>query len=349
MSGATDADGVEDRRLDDDVGRGVRDLARRATHHAGDRERARRVGDQQRVGRELAGHVVERLEALARGCPSHEDRRAAVGSGVDGRSIEGVDRLAELQHHVVGRVDDVADRALTSRQQAHLDRVGRRANPEPAHPPADEPGAQVGIEDLHRQPLGDRRAAPLLHHRLRPADLLAGCGGDLAREPEDRERVAAVRLDVHVQHDVAVELDEGDAEGRVAGKDEDPVCVAGEAQLVARAEHAVADDAHLLGALDTTVAGQDCARKRDRDALARGDVRRAADDRERLRPVPQRHGREAEAVCARVLLDREQLARDDVLPVGAPTLDGLDLHAQERQAFGELLRRQVDCDELAQP
>ena len=54
--------------------------------------------------------------------------------------------------------------------------------------------------------------------------------------------------------------------------------------------------------------------------------------------VAERHGREAEAVRARVPLDRQQLAGDDVLPVGAPALDVLDLHAQERQPLGELLR-----------
>jgi len=43
---------VEDRRLDDDIGRPVRDLRGGATHHARDRQRPFRIGDQQReIGR----------------------------------------------------------------------------------------------------------------------------------------------------------------------------------------------------------------------------------------------------------------------------------------------------------
>ena len=43
---------------------------------------------------------------------------------VDGRGVERVDRLAELEHHVVADVDDVADRPLAGRDEAHLDVVG---------------------------------------------------------------------------------------------------------------------------------------------------------------------------------------------------------------------------------
>ena len=74
----------------------------------------------------------------------------------------------------------------------------------------------------------------------------------------------------------------GAPDRRLVGQDQDPVRVGRQAQLVARAEHAVADDAHLLGPLDPAVAGQDRARQGDRDALAGRDVRRAADDLERL-------------------------------------------------------------------
>ena len=66
---AADADRVEDGRLDDDVGRRVGDLGRGAAHDAGDPERSRRVGDEQRVRVELAIDVVERLDPLARRAP----------------------------------------------------------------------------------------------------------------------------------------------------------------------------------------------------------------------------------------------------------------------------------------
>ena len=75
----------------------------------------------------------------------------------------------------------------------------------------------------------------------------------------------------------------------------------------------------------------------------------AAHDRERLGPVAEGDGREVQAVGAGMLLDGQQLARDDVLPVGAPALDVLDLHAQQGQALGQLLGREVEVDELAEP
>ncbi len=105
--------------------------------------------------------------------------------------------------------------------------------------------------------------------------------------------------------------------GASGGQDQDPVGVGGQAELVARAEHAVADDAHLLGPLDPPVAGQDRAGQRDRDALAGRDVRRAADDLERL-AVADRDPGQRQPVGARMALDGQQLADDDVLPVRAP-------------------------------
>ena len=132
-----------------------------------------------------------------------------------------MDRLAELQHHVVGRVDDVADGALAGSEQAHLDAVRRRADRHAAHPAPDEPRAQVRVPDVHDEAVRDARAAPLLHRDLRQADLLAGGRGDLAGEAQDGQRVAAVGLDVHVEDDVAVQVDQRDAERRVAGQDQD--------------------------------------------------------------------------------------------------------------------------------
>ena len=48
-----------------------------------------------------------------------------------------------------------------------------------------------------------------------------------------------------------------------------------------------------------------------------------------------------------MLLDRQELTDDDVLPVRAPALDALDLHAEQRQPLGELLRRELDVDVVA--
>ena len=215
----------------------------------------RSVGDEERLGVELADDVVERLEALARVGPADDD--AAV---VDRGGVEGVDRLAELDHDVVRGIDDVADRPLAGGQEAHLDPVRRRADRgrRSTQRPTNR-GHRSGSRTSTRQAFGGRAARFRRVGRGQP-QARAGHRGDLAGQPDDRQRVAAVRLDVDVEDRVAVQLGQRPPERRVGGQDQDPVGVGGQAELVARAEHPVADDAHLLGPLDPPVAGQDGAR-----------------------------------------------------------------------------------------
>ena len=148
---APDAHRVEHGALDDDVAGRVRDLAVGAAHDAGDADRALRIGDEQRVVGQGAGHVVQRLELLPGGGAADDDRRAAVGAGVDRGGVERVDRLAQLEHHVVRGVDDVADRALARREEAHLDAVRRRPDRHAAHPAADEPRCTARAPGRPRQ------------------------------------------------------------------------------------------------------------------------------------------------------------------------------------------------------
>ena len=89
-----------------------------AAHDPGDPQGPGRIGDEQRLRLELALDVIERLHPLALAREADDDPAV-----VDGRRVEHVDRLAELEHHVVADVDDVADRSLTGRDEAHLDVV----------------------------------------------------------------------------------------------------------------------------------------------------------------------------------------------------------------------------------
>jgi hypothetical protein len=340
--GAADADRVEDGRLDDHVRRPLPDFRGRPAHHAGDPDRTGRVGDHEGLRIELTDDVVECLEALARGRPPDDDPAVADRGG-----IEGMDRLAELDHDVVGGIDHVADRALTCGQEAHLDMVRRRPDPDAAHPAADEARAEGRVLDLDLEALG-RGPAGFDQVRRWQAERRAGQGGHLTRQPDDRERIAAVRLHVDIEDGVAVEVEQLASERRIGREDQDPVGIAREAELIARTEHPVADDAHLLGPLDPTVARQDRARKGDRDPLADSDVRRAAHDVQGL-TLADRDAGQGEPVRARMTLDREQLPDDDVPPVLAPADDPLDLHPEQGQAFGERFRSQVDVHDLAQP
>ena len=286
--------------------------------------------------------MVERLEPLAGLRPTDDDPAL-----VDRGGVERVDGLAQLEHHVVRGVHHVAHGPLAGRQETHLDAVRRRTDLDAAHPAAHEARAQVRIEDVDPEPLG-RRSARLGHIGPWQAQRPARGRGDLACQADDRERVATVRLDVDVEDDLAEELGERAAERRVRRQDEDPLAIGGHPQLFARAEHAVAHDSHLLGALDPPVARQDRAGQGDRDPLAGRDVGRAADDLERF-AVADRDTGEREAVGARVALHRQQLPGDDVAPVLTPLDDAFDLHPEQGQALRERLRGQVDIDDLAQP
>ena len=333
---------VEDRRFDDDLRRPLRDLRPGATHDARDRDGPDPIGDDQGLGIKHALDMVERLEAFT-GARSPNDDPAFVHA----RRIECVDRLAELHHDVVGGVDDVADRPLARGQQAHLDPVRRRPDPDAAHPAADEARTELGIEDLDLQALRGMTAR-LDHVGRWQAQRPAGHGCHLAGEPDDREGVAAVRFDVDVEDDVAIQLCQWTADRRPRGQDEDPVGIGGQPEFVARAQHPVADDAHLLSPLDAPVPGQDRAGQGHRDSLAGRDVGRATDDVERFAGAHVDTG-QRQPVSARMALDAEQLPHHDVAPVHTPRLEPTDLHAQQGQSFGQGFRTQVDVDEFTQP
>ena len=95
-----------------------------AAHDPGDADRAVvGVADQQVVGGERALDAVERRHRLAVVGEAHAEAAAA-----ERVEVERVVRLVELEHHVVGDVDDVADRPHPgARSAAAAIHCGRRA------------------------------------------------------------------------------------------------------------------------------------------------------------------------------------------------------------------------------
>ena len=102
----------------------VGDFRIRAAHHAADGFGAFGVGDHQHVrpsaSRFLPSSVVIVSPAFA--------RRTSITPPRSFVEIERVHRLAELEQHVVGDVDDVADRADAARLEAVLHPLRRRAD-----------------------------------------------------------------------------------------------------------------------------------------------------------------------------------------------------------------------------
>ena len=271
--GAADRGRVPVRRLEQHVGALRRDLGARAAHRAGERDDAAVVGDDHVVRVEGALDVVQRGQLLARLRPA--DHQVAL----DRLGGERVQRVAQLEHHVVGDVDGQGDGPDAGQHQPppHPPRRGRgrvQAGDPAQHEPrtafrvldTDRPGVALGRRDLQQ-----RRIAEGHVQRVR----------QLAREAADRQRVAAVRGRGQLDHGVV----EAEQLGRVVtrargarGQHEDAGVVLAEAELAGRADHAVADAAVGLAGRDGEAAGQDRARQRDDDQVALGEVARAADD-----------------------------------------------------------------------
>jgi hypothetical protein len=93
------------------------------THGPGHRCRPFLVIDDQVVGKEIASHVVERLHGLSIFGPPHHQLVSH-----DGVGVKGVEGMSELEHHVIGHVDDVGYRSDAKLVEAVAHGEGRRAH-----------------------------------------------------------------------------------------------------------------------------------------------------------------------------------------------------------------------------
>ena len=124
--------------------------------------------------------------------------------------------------------------------------------------------------------------------------------------------------------------------------------VLAELELVLGEDHPGRLDAAELGLAEHLAAGHHGAGQRDRDGLAGGDVRGAADDRPLAVAGVDRADREA--VGVRVLLGREHVPDDE--PLGRRRAHGahpLDLDRPHREQLGELLGAEAGIAVLEQP
>ena len=144
----------------------------------------------------------------------------------------------------------------------------------------------VGLRAL-RQALGDRRLSVQCHCRID----IGRSGGVVifTGHAAVGERIAAIRGDVDLQqrlvqvqqvHGVVARLERlvllrGEA---VLAKQDDTVMIVAETQFSLGGAHAVGDVAVSLARFDLEIARQHCARQGHDDLLARGHVRRTADD-----------------------------------------------------------------------
>ena len=377
--GAPDAAPFPGSRFEQDVAGLGADLAVPATHHPADAERAGRVGDHDLVRPQFPFRAVERRQALVLvRQPGDDSYRPVAGVPVRPLAqqvvVEGVVRLADLEHHVVADVDHVADRPLAGELEPVLHPVRGRALLDALDQQGDETGIEFGVLGRELDPALDRRAVHRQRNGGRP-ELRAGKRRDFPRDAHDRGAAGDVGDHVDVEHGVAEHLFQGPAglKGRqLIGRleQDDSLVVLAQAQLHRRTEHCVAGDAaqllrleprDLQVAVGIAVAGA-CEQQRAPEIgvaqvliQVREQVRRSGDH------LPGGvgavvDGRQHQAVGVRHRVDAQDPGRHD--QVGRPrqfgagdaeALDRLDLQAGVREQFGEFVRGTVQLDEIAEP
>ena len=340
-------DRVERRGLHQHVGCRGGGLAVLPADDAGEADRALRVRDEEHRRPQRVLDAVECGEPLAVAGWAHDDRGLS-----ELGEVEGVQRLAVLEHDVVRHVDDVVDGALARQLQAAAHPLWRGADLDAAQHGCRVAHAQLGVLHHDGDRVGDVLVAlVILSQRLGHGVL--GERGDLVRDAKDRQTVAAVRGHLDLQNVVGgQDVGERRSDGCVVAQDQDALVVVPKAELLRRAHHAGGLDAadggrgklHRLAGLPIDELRADGG---ESDALADGDVGRAADDG--LRARSGLDGGKLEAVGVRVRRDVHDVADDDVVPTGARAGDVRGLQPRHRQTVRGLGRRQGQRHVFGEP
>ena len=348
--------GIEERAFEKNARRSRRDAGVFAAHDARDGLRMVRVANDEHRGVEFPLHAVKRDDGLALVRLADND-----GAVFERPVVKGVQRLAELQHHVVRDVHGEVDRANATefqplRHPVGRGDVGRHLGDDTRRVAQTFFGALDADANLVPHGCRARRQRHVGHRQGAVKD-----GAELPRQPDDGKRVGAVPGDIHVEDGLRL-LDVRDvadtrAHGRLRRELDDSRVPRADAQLLLAAAHAEALDAANLALLDllrvallVEEAGDGRADFRERRLEPQAHVGGAADDLERLRAV--RHAAHVEVVGVGVRLTGDDLAHDDQLGerLAANGVDGLDLKTRARQTLGELGRGDViDLDKVIQP
>ena len=234
----------------------------------------------------------------------------------DGVVVEGVERLAVLQHNVVGHVHHVVDGALARLGEPVLHPLGRRADPDSLHNAGGVPGAQRRIDYIHVNK-ALHGFTLLCIGEVRLLDDRSCEGRHLSGDAQHREAVRPVGGDIQVKDHVAHVLLERRANGRVLRQHHNAVVVVAKGKLPLGADHARglhAANFRRLQRLRLTRPGVD----QPRAHLGKGhllpcrDVGRAADNGHLL--VPQADGGQPQAVRVGMGVNAGHIAHKDVLP-----------------------------------
>ena len=256
-----DPHALEVRSFQQNAGGAIRHLAVAAAHDSGDGLRRTIAVADQEVGRvELPFHAVEGGDLLPHAREANHD--AGPGQAIE---VERVQRLVPFEQHIVGDIDDVADRAHPGLDQALL------------HPRRRRPHRDLGGPgEIPRTPLGgvdrDRNRDGRTGARRRGVgneERRAEVGGKLAGHAHDAHRVGTVGRNREIEDHVVEAEDPAHVGAKLRRpiervEVEDAVVIVAEPELLRGAQHPVGDLATDLASLQREAAGQRRARRRER-------------------------------------------------------------------------------------
>jgi hypothetical protein len=311
-----------------------------ATHDTGNCQRTGMVGNHQRIATQADFLSVEQNQLFALFGHPHAD------AAVDFGEVEGVQRLTQLQHHVVGDVDGSVDAAHLGATQALNHPQRRRLG-------------QVDVTDDTPQVTraGGRRQhfnrAHFIMRRWNRSHYGAGdLGGvqraDFTSQARQGQAVAAVRGQV--------DLDAASSRFRYSRMSWPTGASAGSSikpslplrlQFGLGAQHAVGLNATQLGFLDFEVARQFGTDHGERNLQARAHVWRTANDLERLRTIADLA--HTQFVGVRVLFGAQHLAHDHAAEYTGGRGNAIDLKTGHRQTSNQLVATYLRAYPATQP
>ena len=142
---ATDRSWFPGRRFQEDLRGSWLNGALLAPDDAGNSLRPLGIGDDHVGSGETPGFPIKAQDLLTLVRPSNDDPPV-----LETPIVEGVHRLADLEHDVVRDVDDVEDRSHARRPQPRLHPRRRRPDLNAGHEPTDKPPAPIGCFDPHQ-------------------------------------------------------------------------------------------------------------------------------------------------------------------------------------------------------
>ena len=156
-----------------------------------------------------------------------------------------MERLAELEHHIVRDVDRVVDRSHPGRDQSVLHPLRRWSDGHVLEVRRTEPPAPVGILDPDDEALRVELVAELRDRWLAQRDALHR--RELARDTDDAHTVGPIGLKLEDEDRIAERISQRLAHSQCLVEDEDALVIVAEAELLLGTDHPLAEDAaHLL-------------------------------------------------------------------------------------------------------